>query len=615
MGTHITSCRFQGGSQTLSTHTPLPVANRVARVVPDVSGVNKAFDYLVPENVEVFVGSVVRVELQGRRVTGWITALLPSSTTAALKPLLAVVSAGPSAEVVSLAQWAARRYSGPLRAVLTSASPARRVRNVSTAHRVLSRKGVRAVEPLAAQLVNNGRGGVLVWPPSRAVRPVLEAAFHKGPTLVVTPSVAFGRTIASALRREGLTVAQMPDDWQRASEGVDVVVGARSAVWAPMQNLACIVVLDEHDERLQDERSPTWHARDVAIERARSAGVPCLLVSPIPTVSAVEWAGVGAVLQPPSIVNDWPTIHVVDPYSRLDDEEAPRVGLLSSELIADLRNPSLTVACVVNTKGRAKLLACKSCHAITRCEQCSAAMIQNDHGVLLCPSCSATRPVVCQNCSGNSLSLLRKGVQRIREEVEAAAGRAAIDITGDDLTTKTTSGVYVGTEAVLHRLASADVVAFLDFDNELFAPTYRAGEQAWSLLVLAARLLKGAKTPRIILQTNDANSPLVAQFNDINPMRTISEETLKRKMLQLPPFSSMARIKIAGLDTLHVADQEIFDGVDFGGLGVDVMVAPLQKPGDYLVRASSDESLSLALEELKSREVGKVRCYVDPSRY
>jgi hypothetical protein len=76
-------------------------------------------------------------------------------------------------------------------------------------------------------------GGVVVWPPARPVRGVLESALSRGRTLVVCPGVGTARTIATALRREGLTVALMPDDWQRAAEGVDVVVGARSTVWAP----------------------------------------------------------------------------------------------------------------------------------------------------------------------------------------------------------------------------------------------------------------------------------------------------------------------------------------------------------------------------------------------
>ena len=97
--------------------------------------------------------------------------------------------------------------------------------------------------------------------------------------------------IANRLRKQGLRVALLPDEWAQAAAGVDVVVGTRTAVWAPCPDLRSIVVLDEHDEALQEERTPTWHARDVAIERARRAGAACLLVSPCPTVTALHWAG------------------------------------------------------------------------------------------------------------------------------------------------------------------------------------------------------------------------------------------------------------------------------------------------------------------------------------
>ena len=85
------------------------------------------------------------------------------------------------------------------------------------------------------------------------------------------------------------------------------VVGTRAAAWAPVGNLAAIVVLDEHDEAHQQEQAPTWHARDVAIERARRAGVPCLLTSPCPTQEALSW---GRLLQPPRVREraGWPTV-------------------------------------------------------------------------------------------------------------------------------------------------------------------------------------------------------------------------------------------------------------------------------------------------------------------
>lgn len=516
-----------------------------------------------------------------------------------LKPVIALLSVGPDPDTVRLAGWAADRFAGPLRAVLAVASPPRRVKRLATAtlrRSPSARQTIREVD----DLMDHG-GGVLVWPPMRPVRGVLESALVRGRTLVVCPGVGTARTIATALRREGLTVALMPDDWQRAAEGVDVVVGARSAVWAPCPEMASIVVLDEHDERLQDERSPTWHVRDVAIERALRADVPCLLVSPLPTVSAVHWAGPERTAVVPAAESDWPRIEVVDPFSDLADEEAPRFGLVSSPLVAELRNPERTVVCVLNVKGRARLLACRSCHSVARCEHCSAAMRDSGSGRLECPACGHQRPQVCGECGSSALSLLRKGVSRAAEEIAAAANRPVRDVTGDTTdAANTTAGIYVGTEAVLHRVASADVVAFLDFDNEVFAPTYRAAEHAWSLVILAARLLRSAPNARIILQSNDADNPLVREFLDPDPRRILDAETAKRRELSLPPFSHMARV---------VVDEQVSGALVRPPLGIAVA-----QTGDnaYLVKADDAGALADFTRQLRDRHT---RIYVDPARY
>ena len=88
---------------------------------------------------------------------------------------------------------------------------------------------------------------------------------------MVVPAVDQAMLVGSSLRRAGLSVAVMPDDWAAAAAGVDVVIGGRTAAWAPCPDLAAAVVIDEHDEALQEEGSPTWHARDVVIERCRRA--------------------------------------------------------------------------------------------------------------------------------------------------------------------------------------------------------------------------------------------------------------------------------------------------------------------------------------------------------
>jgi primosomal protein N' (replication factor Y) len=611
VGAHFTSHRVQGGCQALNQQelisTP-SLGRRIVRVVPNVSGVNKTFDYLVPEPLKnVKVGSIVRVELHGRRVDAWVISEVeyPSSEIN-FKEVISFLSEGPSKEVVQLSQWAAERFCGPLRAVLSSASPSLRIKQLGTGHSGATRKSSqRGVVAEAEELFDNQRGGVLVWPAPRPLRPVLESGISRGRTLVVTPSVGFARTIAQALRREGLSVALMPDDWQRAAEGVDVVVGARSAVWASIPELKSVIVLDEHDERLQDERSPTWHSRDVAIERARALGIPCLLVSPLPTVSATHWAGSQAVRFVEPASGDWPSIEVVDPYSDLGDEEKPQFGLLSSRLIEVLRDKSKTVVCILNTKGRSRLLSCKACKAIIRCENCDAAVIQNEEGILECNRCGAHRPATCQSCSSNALALLRKGVAKMRDEIEKAALRQVVELSAETtVAANAASLVYIGTEAALHRVSSADVVVFLDFDNELFAPTYRAGEQAWTLLIHATRLLKGSSKALIVLQSQDASNTQYTDFVSPDPQLLIEREQKKRKVMQLPPYAAMARVVFA---------DRTFNPADWAHC--KLAFSSSVKTAEFLVRAENDEALSQGIAQLRDELSTRFRCYVDPMRY
>ena len=323
----------------------------MARVVPDVTGLDKQFDYLIPDALagHVRVGTMVRVPLAGRRAGGWVVAVGPPDPAvplASLRPLAKVSGVGPSAEVVDLARWASHRWAaGRLRPLLVAGSPARAVPALPAP----ARSGLRpepvdrgAVAALAAG------GGVLRRPPSADAVPIVLAALGRDPVLVVTPSADHARMLGARLRRSGLTVAAMPKDWAAAAGGVDVVIGARAAAWASLPALGAVVVLDEHDEALQEERAPTWHARDVVMERARRAGAPCLLVSPVPSLAALAWSGgaIGALSR-----NDeragWPILEIVD---RRHEEPWQR-SLMTSALHRYLRDPLRTVACVLNAAG------------------------------------------------------------------------------------------------------------------------------------------------------------------------------------------------------------------------------------------------------------------------
>ncbi|MEX2626965.1 MAG: hypothetical protein WD225_08760, partial [Ilumatobacteraceae bacterium] len=429
----------------------------LVRVLPNVSGLDKEFDYLVPERFadRVGIGTLVRVPLHGRRVGGWVTAVGPTADAAAdpgadgavggkLKEITGVTGHGPAADLLVLADWAATRWGARRRPFLVTASPERAVTAIPHQRRTGTRPEPRS--PAATGLLagrpvgddagsdpgsdpghedGHDRGGVLRLPPSSDPLPAVLSAVAAGPALVVVPEVDQARLLAARLRRAGLSVAHVPDEWAAAAGGVDVVVGTRTAAWAPCPGLAAAVVVDEHDEALQAEGSPTWHARDVVVERCRRVGAGWLLVSPVPTLHAIE---LGPLMHPPSDRErrGWPVVDVVDrtggvPWSR---------SLVTSELIAHLRDHERRVVCVSNTTGRARLLACRSCRALARCERCDAAVAMDDDGRLRCPRCELVRPLACLECRGSAFANLRPGVTRLREELEAAAGRPVVAVGG-----------------------------------------------------------------------------------------------------------------------------------------------------------------------------------------
>jgi len=573
-------------------------ASTVATVVPDVTGLDKQFDYLIPPDLyeRVHVGTIVRVELHGRRIGGWVSAVSsePSDGRSidSLKPIAKVTGHGPGPEMLDLAEWASVRWAARrIRPFLVSASPGRAVVNVPTDRRTGMRPA--PASPATSELLAAG-GGVLRLAPRVDVMPTLLAAVGCGPTLVVAPERDVVALLATRLRRAGLSVAIVPDDWAAAAGGVDVVIGTRSAAWAPCRGLAAAVLLDEHDEAHQEERTPTWHARDVLVERCRRAGVPFVLVSPAPTlIAVVEYAGSG-VVHPPAARerSGWSTVAVV---GRTDEDPWKR-SLVTSELIERIRNPDLTVVCVSNITGRARVLACRSCRSLIRCETCDAAVGLHDDGRLSCRRCSTKRPAVCQSCGASRFANLRPGVTRLREELEAAAARPVVAITGADVAPPEQAGVYVGTEAVLHRIRSADVVAFLEFDSEMLAPRFRASEHAMALIVRASRI-----APEVLIQTFTPDHEVIAAARAGDPAAVLAGERSRRELLGFPPFGALAVVSGTGADDVVA---QLDADIRVGGDGAD----------RFLVRAADWTTLGHALNAVKRPTGSRIRVEVDPAR-
>jgi primosomal protein N' (replication factor Y) len=584
--------------------TPPGPTPLVAQVVPDVTGLDKTFDYLVPPALaaEVRAGAIVRVPLHGRRVRGWVRSVGSPGPDVPLERLLAitkVVGRGPTVDVVELAEWGARRWAGRLRPLLVTASPPGVVGTLPAADRSsVPVPGPHAAEALA--LLTAG-GGVLRRGPAEDPLTAVLAACTLGPVLVVVPSIGAAGLLAARLRRAGRTVATLPDGWAAAAGGVDVVIGARAAVWGPVVGLAAVVVVDEHDEALQEERTPTWHARDVAIERARRADVPCLLVSPVPSLAALAWAGDR--VRTPARVDEraaWPVLEVVDRTR----EEPWRRSLVTPALVRHLRDPGQRVVCVLNTTGRARLLACRSCRELQRCERCQAAVHQDDAGSLCCSRCGMVRPPVCQACGASAFATLRPGVTRLREELEAAANRPVAVVTGSSDEVVPDVDVLVGTEAVLHRVRDVGVVAFLDLDAELLAPRYRAAEQALALLARAARLVgPRAQGGRLLVQTHLPRHEVIDAVLHADPGRLARTELERRRALGFPPVRALAVVSGTGADAFAEGLRED-PALEVSG----------PADGRWLVRAARWDELGPAISAARRPKGSRLRIEVDPAR-
>ena len=169
------------------------------------------------------------------------------------------------------------------------------------------------------------------------------------------------------------------------------------------------------------------------------------------------------------------------------------------------------------------------------CERCDAAVVLDDDERLVCPRCETVRPPVCLVCGDGRFANLRPGVTRLREELEAAAGRPVVEVTGAG-PERPPAGVYVGTEAVLHRVGRADTVAFLDLDRELLAPRYRAAEQAMGLIVRAARLVGPGRGEAGCCCRRSCRTRRRAGGAAGRPRRIVEREREQRRMLGLPPF-------------------------------------------------------------------------------
>lgn len=310
------------------------------RVLPYILGFDKALDYSLPDFLadsagSIKRGSIVEVPVRGRSVRGWVLETDPEPQPG-IKPLPVqkLIGIGPSEEVLDLADWACWRWLGRRARFYNLASPPRQVRSLPDP---LEQRSIPEKQSGAATKVRRLAPNSRIWP-------TVKTSLEQGQALILLPDEARAGKLVRHARRQGFNCAAWPEQWERAAGGGCSVVGTRSAVFATMPDTHSILMIDEHSEAYHETwKSVTWHAREVARERARRIGVSFTMTSPVPTLEAQKDADL--ICETRRAEKDgWPRLVTADLRER------EHAGLFSYQLTDELQKASRAV-CIVKRAG------------------------------------------------------------------------------------------------------------------------------------------------------------------------------------------------------------------------------------------------------------------------
>ncbi|MBI1375067.1 MAG: primosomal protein N' [Phycisphaera sp.] len=416
------------------------------------------------------------------------------------------------------------------------------------------------------------------------------------PEIALTPQTVgrfLGRFDRVAVLHSGLTAAQRHQQWTLIREGwADVVVGARSAVFAPMEDLGLIIVDEEHDGSYKQDQLPRYHARDVAIKRAQMRGASVLLGSATPSLESYYNATIRDSYRLLSMPNrvaglKLPTVRLVD----LLDERRKRyetsgkggVHLLSVELESQLRRvfkDEGQAMLLLNRRGYANYIACPDhrCGWVKTCEHCDVNMVYHvaaglpGGGLVRCHYCSFENllPTHCPAC-GKKVTVFGLGTQRVEDEImrkfpgvrmqrmDSDAMRTAQDYEKTlDRFRQGEIQLLVGTQMIAKGLDFPNVrlVGVISADTALNLPDFRAAERTFQLVCqVAGRSGRSAGGGLVVVQSFDPQHPAIQLAAKHDYVSFARDELKLRGQMNLPPVTRMARIVVRN-QKLDAAEQQ-----------------------------------------------------------
>jgi primosomal protein N' (replication factor Y) len=374
-----------------------------------------------------------------------------------------------------------------------------------------------------------------------------------------------------AVLHSHLSDAERHWHWQRIAEGgVPVVVGARSAIFAPAPHLGLIVLDEEHEGSFKQEIAPRYHARDVAIARAAAEGVPLVLGSATPSLESwlLAQRGQYTLVELPHRVLDRPMPLVGTIDLRNDVRRGPSRGAISRPLhqaiIAALEDGGQVIL-LLNRRGFSTQIQCPACGLVMRCPDCDIALTHHrTEEIALCHYCDyeVPAPVACPGCDFSGIRYSGQGTQRLEAEVRARFPKVPCLRMDTDTMRRHGSHeraladfrsgkvkILLGTQMIAKGLDFPNVtlVGVINADTALHLPDFRAAERTFHLVTqVAGRTGRGPKGGRVLVQTFSPEHPAIRAAVRHDFAAFAAGELPIREMLRYPPFAAMIRLVVRG---------------------------------------------------------------------
>jgi primosomal protein N' (replication factor Y) (superfamily II helicase) len=560
--------------------------SRYASVYPLVTtrALARAFTYEAPDDVER--GAVVAVRLAGAKRRGVVVAVgEPPPTGVEAAPIEGVVETLPRA-LVELALWVADYYGSTPGRALGLVAPVRRERRKelpppaerdalegeAEPERLTAEQEAALVRLVAALDGDGGHfllHGATGSGKTEVYLQAAAAALERGRgVIVLVPEIAlapqtvgrfrarFGERIA--VLHSALTEAERRDERERIASGAaPVVIGARSAIFAPVPRLGLVCVDEEHDAAYKQESDPRYDARTVAAKRAALEGAVALYGSATPRPES--WEALERLELPARIGGELPPVRVVDLRGEAGYPlSAPLLGELGR--IAQDGGKAILL---LNRRGVAPALHCRACGETLRCVDCDVALVLHLDERLHCHHCGHSEPApqACPVCRSAELARIGAGTQRLERELEERVPKLErFRLDADSVSQRgelaetlrrfaaAERAVLVGTQMVAkgHHFAGVSLAAVVDADTGLARPDFRAEERTFQLLTqLAGR--SGRDAPgRVLVQSFQPDARAIAHAARHDVEGFLKGELVRRRELRYPPFGHLVRVLASG---------------------------------------------------------------------